>query len=225
MRAGADIAQGKYVTFLDDDDEYLPSKIEKQVALFEALPEDYGIVYCWMSYFNFDEQDKVIRIHKTQLKGFVGDIAPSKPLITGTPTMLIRRNVFEEFGGTFNDNIGFLMSDWELCARICQKYKVDYVPESLVSVYINHGHARLTTDFYSEKAKKGILFYTHFLNEFKEAFERHPEYANYHYYYLSRCYAKLKQRKTAYKYYRLMSKTSATLNQRIKSIVGIIIGK
>jgi len=225
MRAGADMAQGKYVTFLDDDDEYLPSKIEKQVGLFETLPEDYGIVYCWMSYYNFDEPDKVIRIHKTQLKGFVGDIAPSKPLISGTPTMLIRRNVFEEFGGTFNDSIGYLMSDWELCARICQKYKVDYVPESLVKVYVNHGHARLTTDFYSAKAKKGILYHTHFLNEFKDVFERHPNYANLHYFNLSRCYAKLKHRKEAFKYHKLLCKTRPALNQRVKSLIGIIIGR
>lgn len=225
MRMGADIAKGKYVTFLDDDDEYLPSKIEKQVSLFETLPEDYGIVYCWMSYYNYDKPEKVVIIHKTELRGFVGDIAPSKPLISGTPTMLIRRNVFEEFGGTFNDSIGYLMSDWELCARICQKYKVDYVSESLVKVYINHGHARLSTDFYSEKAKKGILFYTHFLTEFKDVFQRHPEYANLHYFNLSRCCAKLKQRKKAFKYYKLMCKTRPTLDQCFKSFIGIILGK
>lgn len=225
MRAGSDMAQGKYVTFLDDDDEYLPSKIEKQVTLFEMLPKDYGLVYCWMSYYNYDEPDKTIRIHKTELKGFVGDIAPSKPIISGTPTMLIRRSVFEEFGGTYNDSIGYIMSDWELCARICQKYKVDYVPESLVRVYINHGHSRLSTDFYFEKAKKGILFYSHFLNEFKSVFERHPQSANYHYYNLSRCYAKLKQRNEALKYYKLMRKNGSTINQRVKSFLGIILGQ
>ena len=225
MKAGSNLAQGKYVTFLDDDDEYLPSKIEKQVALFETLPEEYGIVYCWMTYYNFNEPDKIIRIHKTELKGFVGDIAPSKPLITGTPTILLRRSVFEKFGGTFNDSIGYLMSDWELCARICQKYKVDYVPESLVRVYINHGHARLTNNFYSDKAKKGILFHTHFLNEFKYVFERHPEYANLHYFNLSRNYAKLKQRNKAFKYHKLMCRTKPKLIEYLKSFIGILLSK
>ena len=37
MKAGSLEAKGKYVTFLDDDDEYLPTKIEKQVALFELV--------------------------------------------------------------------------------------------------------------------------------------------------------------------------------------------
>ena len=56
MRAGADVARGDYVTFLDDDDEYLPTKIQKQVALFESLSNDYGLVYCWMTYFNYSNQ-------------------------------------------------------------------------------------------------------------------------------------------------------------------------
>ena len=48
MRVGTDQAKGKYVTFLDDDDEYLPEKLEKQVNLFETLPDDIGVVYCWI---------------------------------------------------------------------------------------------------------------------------------------------------------------------------------
>ena len=36
MRAGSSVAKGKYITLLDDDDEYLPEKLEKQVALFET---------------------------------------------------------------------------------------------------------------------------------------------------------------------------------------------
>jgi len=110
LRAAADEATGKYVSFLDDDDEYLPEKLEKQVELFETLSNDYGIVYCWMSYYNNDNPDKVISIHKTEL-GSVGDIAPSRPLVSGTPTMMIRRTVFEEFGGTYDDTIGFIGSD------------------------------------------------------------------------------------------------------------------
>lgn len=225
LRAGANIATGKYVTFLDDDDEYLPTKIEKQVDLFETLSENYGIVYCWMSYYNHDEPDIIIRVHKTELRGFVGNIAPSKPLISGTPTMLIRKNVFEEFGGTYNDSIGFIGSDWELCTRICQKYYVDYVPESLVKVYINHQHARLTNNFYSDKAKKGILFYNHFLNEFSSVFDKYPKSALYHYYNLCRCHSRLGQRKQAFKYYLLMCRIGISYTYKIKCLLCIIIGK
>ena len=49
---GASLAKGEYITYLDSDDEYLPDKIEKQVEQIEKLPEDYGMVYCWMTYFD-----------------------------------------------------------------------------------------------------------------------------------------------------------------------------
>jgi glycosyltransferase involved in cell wall biosynthesis len=39
------MARGEYICFLYSDDYYLPHKLERQVALFQALPSDYGVVY------------------------------------------------------------------------------------------------------------------------------------------------------------------------------------
>lgn len=212
LKSGADVATGKYITFLDDDDEYLPEKIEKQVSLFETLPEEYGVVYCWMSYYNNDNPDKVIRIHKTELRGDVHDIAPTRPLICGTPTMMIRRSLFAKYGVSYKDDIGYILSDWELMTRIVQHCKVDFVPESLIKVYVNHGHARLSTDFYGEKAKRGILFHNYFLNTWADIFKKNPKSAEYHYLELCHCYITLKDRKNAYKYFLLYMHTTPTIH-------------
>ena len=40
------IAEGKYITFLDDDDEIAPTKLEKQIQRMEELGEDYSCCYC-----------------------------------------------------------------------------------------------------------------------------------------------------------------------------------
>lgn len=223
MRVGTDQAKGKYVTFLDDDDEYLPEKLEKQVNLFETLPDDIGVVYCWMTYYNFDNREKPIRIHKTELKGFVGDLTPSASMISGTPTMMIRRSVFEEFSGTFDDSIGYIMSDWELLARITQKYKVDYVPESLVKVYVNHGHARLSAGFYQDKARRGILYHNHFLQTFSNVFDRYPERRLIHFEGLYNSNLILGNKKEAWHYYKLICKCKPSGTKRIKYLIKYLI--
>ena len=90
---GTSQAKGKYICFLDSDDEYLPTKIEKQVALIESLPEDYGMVYCWMTYYDSSKDNAVIRVHKPELRGFVPLEAAEKPTVSGTPIYLFRKEV------------------------------------------------------------------------------------------------------------------------------------
>lgn len=41
---GITVASGEYLAFLDDDDEWLPKKLERQVQAFETA-EDIGVVY------------------------------------------------------------------------------------------------------------------------------------------------------------------------------------
>lgn len=171
-------SKGKYITFLDSDDEYLPTKIEKQYQLIENLPIDYGMVYCWMSYHD-DKTNKLLKIHKPQLRGFVGDETVEKPVVSGTPTFFIKRYVFQELGGWRNDT--GIISDWEFSARLCQKWKVDYVPESLVNVYINHEYQRMSDSaYYSNYYQNSILFHNHFLHEFNDIFEKYPKKKKYH---------------------------------------------
>ena len=152
-----------------------------------------------MDYYDTLTEKKVLEHHQT-LRGDVADISVETPRVCGTPTLMVRKDVFEQVGGTYNDSIGFIGADWELAARICQITKVDYIPESLVRVYVNHSHARLSTDFYSDKAHKGIVFHDHFLTNFKDTFDRIPKYAKYHYYQLAKCHIVLGDRKTATKY-------------------------
>ena len=49
---GIAMARGEYITFLDSDDYYLPSKVGTQVAFLDAHPE-FGMAY--MSGFCVDE--------------------------------------------------------------------------------------------------------------------------------------------------------------------------
>lgn len=224
MRAAFEASKGDYITFLDDDDEYLPEKIEKQVGFAKQQPEKVGLTYCWMTVLDTNT-GKIIREHSPKYKGNCGDICAAYGKISGTPTLFVRRDVFAAVGGSFDDSIGLIMSDIELVARITQITEVDYLPESLIKVYENHGLPRLSTDFYAEKIKRTILFHTHFLNKFHDVFERKPMCADYHYFELCRAYFKLHRYKDGFIYYRKLLKCRPSIIQIMKPIVGILLNK
>ena len=186
MDHAIELCKGKYITFLDSDDEYLPTKVEKQVALLESLPKEYGFIYCWMTYFD-NSTMKIVRTHETSLRGDVSEASICSPVISGTPTLMFRSEVLREVGGWLPvEEIG-IGSDWELCARVCQKYMVDYVPESLVNVYINHGSVRQSEGAYYEQLYERVIKFHHFfLREYATKFKANPKLTAYHYYSMSR---------------------------------------
>lgn len=177
----ASIARGEYICFLDSDDEYLPTKVEKQVKLLESLPDEYGMVYCWMTYYDSSNNNSIIRVHNPQLKGFVPLEAAEKPTISGTPIYMFKKSVYDELGG-WNWSMP-IVTDWELGARYCNKYKVDYVPESLVNVYENHCYVRQTDRILTLKPVflKRVGMHAFMLNEFKDLFDRYPRHRAHHY--------------------------------------------
>lgn len=214
---GISLCKGKYIAFLDSDDEYLPTKIEKEVNLLESLPEDYGMVYCWMTYYDTSRNNAVDHVHKAEIRGNVKDVVVGGPLISGTPTLLFRLDFFKQIGGWKSpDEIG-IASDWEMCARACQLTKVDFVPESLVNVYVNHGSVRQSDDlkYYEDAYKRNIKFHKYFLNQFADNFKRSPRQAAYHYFFLARYNYKLKNYGSFLRYIfkAFILKPKATLNK------------
>ena len=199
---GVEQSKGQFVTFLDSDDEYLPTKVEKQWAKIQSLPEEYGMVYCWMTYFD-QETMKIDHIHNPQVRGDVSELVVEKPVVSGTPTYFFRREAFLANGGwKESEEIG-IISDWEMGARFCQKWKVDYVPESLINVYVNHGVMRMSENrYYKQKLEKLIKFEKYFLQEFYNVFNKYPERDYKHYYDLSRALMLMGRYSEAWPYYK-----------------------
>ena len=45
LNEGVAAARGEFVSILYSDDLFLPQKLERQLAMFDQLPGDYGVVY------------------------------------------------------------------------------------------------------------------------------------------------------------------------------------
>jgi len=135
-------AKGELIAFLDDDDEWISTKLEKQVPFLQSLPESFGMVYCWMNYCNPD--GKLLHEHHPILRGYVFSQVLDAQRIGGCPTLLVKREVFDKMG-QFDESLP-RGNDGDFIRRVCRKYEVDFVPEVLVKVRINHGSPRISDD-------------------------------------------------------------------------------
>lgn len=224
MAKAFELSSGEYITFLDDDDEYLHEKLEKQVSFMNAQPPEIGLVYCWMAYFDQNSTPpygggKPFRIHCPQHTGDVSGLALSRPVICGTPTLMLRRAVIEKAGGIYRDDVGLIGSDWEFAARVCQITKVACLPESLVNVYVNHGHARLTTDLQLDRE---IVFHRYFLSTYESRFRAEPALAEYHLYNLCIAFIKKRDYKTGLYYYRRLLGSKPSLRHLILPLACLV---
>ena len=132
-------SKGKYIGLLDDDDEYLEEKIEKQVRQFQQLPEEYGMVYSGVKEVrNGQTVNKKIRSGRKFLsrkrEGWVyqellrGNMIPA-------PTVMVKKECFEQVG-MFDP--GFESSqDLDMWLRIARKYKIGKLDEALAKYHLD----------------------------------------------------------------------------------------
>ena len=135
-------SKGGLIAFLDDDDEWIATKLEKQVPLLKGLPERFGMVYCWMDYY--DANNKLIHEHHPTLKGYVFPQVLDAQRLGGCPTLLVKRKVVDQIGG-FDESLP-RGNDGDFIRRVCRKYEVDFLPEVLVKIHIDHGMPRISDD-------------------------------------------------------------------------------
>lgn len=115
-------ASGEYIGFLDDDDEWLPNKIEKQLACFEKNP-DIGLVYCKGNIVD-EGTNSIIGIYnenniRTNLN--ISDLL-AKDYIGSTSQPLIKKECFDKVGGFWEEQPA--RQDYEMWIRISQYYNL-----------------------------------------------------------------------------------------------------
>ena len=138
---GVSISKGKYINFLDDDDEMRPDKIEKQVRLFEAdKDEKLAAVGCYGEVV--DEHGNHISDIKDDVKGDV--FFHNLCYIVGiTSQILLRRDTYIKSGGF--EKMYSSQDHWMLIRLFSVSPYYDYVAEPLVKIY-HHSGTRISTN-------------------------------------------------------------------------------
>lgn len=134
---GAEVATGEFLAFLDADDYWAPTKLEKQLAVFEGDP-DIGLVHC--GYQNVDSYGTALDVDLRGSDGWVAEkLLRFEPSITAPgSTTLIRRSDFWQVGG-YDTNADLHPSeDWDISYRLARRWKYGFVPEPLL-YYRQHG--------------------------------------------------------------------------------------
>lgn len=137
---GMEAAKGEYLAYLDDDDEWLPEKIEKQMEVM--LTTDVALVCCGSK--TIDEKDNTISIRDDTLyRGNVLMQLLHRNFVGSTSFPLIKKSCLVSVGGF--DPLMQAVQDYDVWLRLAEKYAIDFVDEPLVLYHI-HMDERITTN-------------------------------------------------------------------------------
>jgi len=127
---GIQAAHGKYIAFLDDDDEWLQTMVEKQLKVIEAHDAVLGAAL----------------VNGTHIKRHSGSLVTLDDLRRGSDfdpsSLMAKASVLR--GLLFDEQLRE-GEDWDAFIRIAEKYSIGYVNEPLL-IYNDGGHERITNE-------------------------------------------------------------------------------
>ena len=163
---GIEVASSEYIAFLDADDEWKPTKIEKQLTELQSRSDELVAVHC-----RVENDRSVLNDLGANLAMAVG-VRDADPVTEGddeiineilrmnwhmsTSSLLVERETVDAIDG-FDERFQ-RHQDWEFLIRVLKRGKLAYVDELLV---IKHGTGRPSAAVH-EDAKRL------FLNKFEE---------------------------------------------------------
>ncbi|MFA6078182.1 MAG: glycosyltransferase [Candidatus Omnitrophota bacterium] len=128
-------ARGKYIAFLDCDDVWLGSKLEKEVKVLDEK-KDVGLVYS--NYYRlYSGKRKKIKFRRPQPEGDVFErFFYAYPV--GLLTAVVRKSDLDRLDTLFDEKL-YLWEQYDVFMRLLYKSKAAYVNEPLALYRVHEG--------------------------------------------------------------------------------------
>lgn len=193
-----------FIAFLDSDDEWLPTKLQKQYEFIKNTGPETGFVICDTILINPDGSQVQKIIDESEsfhtsilLKGY---LSPS--------SMLAKKEVFEKIGPI--DENCLIYDDWDMFIKISRHFGFNFINEPLYKYYIHEGNISYNKNYCRHAHDLEYLINKHY-----PVLVEHPEILEHHYKTLVKYLVSTGDRKKA-KYY---LKKNVNLRPSLKNMV------
>jgi len=198
---GAYAALGEYLAFLDSDDLWLESKIEKQIRII-LKEQDVGLVFTNCYNWNMDNNTYTLRYKKIyNSKEIMGKILFRKCYLIPS-TILLKRELFFKVGG-FDTNLR-RSEDRDFSLRISKETKIVGLKEplSIIRLHTKYNNPKDPSDLfdYSKTVESEIYMLKKLLHNEKKLFLKNRIWSRY-YFVWGYQYRSLKNYKDAFRMY------------------------
>ena len=150
-------SRGEYVSFLDDDDVYLPEKLSEQYAFMTEGGYDYSLTDLEL----YDENEK---LSDRRVRSYIRDTSKEALQVyhlmyhlTGTDTLIFRKEYLEAIGGFAPIDIG---DEYYLMQRAIEGGGAfGYLPGCRVRAYVHKGGVGLSSGDKKIEGEKALYEY------------------------------------------------------------------
>ena len=160
---GLSVAKGKYISFLDSDDLYMPDRLQKCYDVMERVTLNIGGVYTGCEFRS--SGSTYLKYKDVKDGNFLVDTLACKFMFCTGSNIFVRKSVVDELNGF--EGAFLRHQDYEFLVRFFERYSLASIPELLV--------IKNNENFNLPNLEKQVAIKNQYLEKFKYIIDKLPQ--------------------------------------------------